>query len=1435
MADIALRVYLEEIDGMIDGNRVDEAIAHLKHILGIYPKNLEAYRLLAKALLEKNRHLDAADVFQRVLSSVPDDFISHIGMAVVREDEGSLDAAIWHMERAYEVQPSNGPVQEELRRLYGKRDGAEPPRLRLSRAALARMYEKGDLYAQAIAELRAALSEDPERLDLKVMLAAALWRAKQRPEAAEASAKVLEVLPYCREANRILADVWRESGRKNEAYGYRRRLEALDPYEAYADPSQNGDGVLTVPPENVRIPRLETPYGEGGFGPADANRPDWMEALGIEYDQPTAAAPAAESPDWLNNIGVSAEATMPGEPGGAPAAEGGDWLSALRGDSGAEQTAPATADIPDWFQSSAEGQPSQAEASDWMAGLGTTAGAAAVTQAAAGGEDWLRMLDQTGEQQPAAEQPAQAAEAESADIPSWMTQDVSASRPALPRDTGKAAPGMTAFLTAMSETPTAEPHVPTASAEADVPDWLRADVAETAATRTGVQLNAPTGDEASDWFAAGKPAVAATPAETEAEVPDWLRGGPVEEGQPAAPTPAAEIPDWLKSSEPVAATPTATTQAEVPDWLRGSAPEEEAVTPAPAAEAPDWLRASEPAAPAEAEVPDWLTPGAPVSAAPAAPAAELPDWLKTSEAPAEAASTEAEAPDWLSATAEKEPAIPAADIPDWLKAPEPSAPVAATKTGVTDWLEKVAPAAPAAPVKEEAEIPDWLKPSEPAAQAPTAKTGVTDWLTKSAPPPVVPTAAQLAPEDVPAWLRPSEPVEASAEAMPDWLKPGEEEQPIAPEEKEKIMAHAAEEIPDWMAAAGWVPRDPSIPLDQVGAVVAQEDVVAPPEPAEMPEWLQSLKPPEEPHPAVAASGEAPEWLRQAMEGKPGEPPKAAAPAAKPEAAVPESAAAPSAAKPAPSDMSADEALAWLEELAQKQGAKEEELVTKRTSEVPDWIRKPPAEEEAPETPQAIAEPEAALPDWLRTPAEVEAARASATTPEWLRAPAEAEQLPAAPEPAMAAPPPSEDAALAWLEALAAKQGAKPEELVTKPEVREQVETPTWLRAPAPETAEPQSTSQAEAPAPSDVTPSEDEALAWLESVAAKQGAKPEELVTNTAEPEPAPTMSEAGKPEWLKQMEAEADQYEAMAKAQPEPAEPVAVSVPSSEDEALAWLESLAAKQGAKPEELVTKPGVRAEEMPAWVREAQEASVPPTPEPMEAEPEPAIAEAEKPEWLKQMEAEADQYEATAKAQPAPAEPAPAPKPEELPAWLAAAPEPQPSEAEAAEWMPMASGAAEPKHVPPETEPLPAWLAAAPEPGEPEAPAWAPMASAEPARPAAEAAKPDSTPQRPKPAKPKAPRKRPVRPSRLRSGEEPEIVLALARQRLAENNFGESFDVYSELIHSSGMLEDVIADLEAANQKNPGMPELLRTLGDAYMRNNQLRRALDTYKQALQQL
>ena len=205
MASIPLRVYNREIENMIDTGQVEEAAAHSIHILKTIPKHLGTYRLLGKAMLENQHYSDAADVFQRVLSSVPDDFIANLGMSIIREDEGNIEAAIWHMERAFETQPSNAAIQEELRRLYGKRDGMEPPKVRLTRGALARMYARGNLYVQAIAELRAALSEDPLRPDLQVLLAEMYHLAGQRVECVDVCSALLKKLPYCLKANLLLA------------------------------------------------------------------------------------------------------------------------------------------------------------------------------------------------------------------------------------------------------------------------------------------------------------------------------------------------------------------------------------------------------------------------------------------------------------------------------------------------------------------------------------------------------------------------------------------------------------------------------------------------------------------------------------------------------------------------------------------------------------------------------------------------------------------------------------------------------------------------------------------------------------------------------------------------------------------------------------------------------------------------------------------------------------------------------------------------------------------------------------------------------------------------------------------------------------------------------------------------------------------------------
>ncbi|MBS3751535.1 MAG: tetratricopeptide repeat protein, partial [Anaerolineales bacterium] len=81
MAKISLRSYIREIDSLVDQERFDEAIAHCRHILSQFPKHIDTYRLLGKAYLERNQNSNAADIFQRVLSAIPDDFVSHIGMS----------------------------------------------------------------------------------------------------------------------------------------------------------------------------------------------------------------------------------------------------------------------------------------------------------------------------------------------------------------------------------------------------------------------------------------------------------------------------------------------------------------------------------------------------------------------------------------------------------------------------------------------------------------------------------------------------------------------------------------------------------------------------------------------------------------------------------------------------------------------------------------------------------------------------------------------------------------------------------------------------------------------------------------------------------------------------------------------------------------------------------------------------------------------------------------------------------------------------------------------------------------------------------------------------------------------------------------------------------------------------------------------------------
>ncbi len=246
----------------------------------IIPKHVDIYRLLGKAFLERQRYRDAADMFMRVLAIFPDDFVAHIGISIVREEQDNIDQAIFHMERAFEVQPSNTAIQDELKRLYNKRDGVAPAKIRLTHPALARLYSKGDLNQQAVGELRVALDESQFRPDILAQLAELYVKENQTSEAIETCNKLIERLPYCFGALNVLTRLLPGTPFAKDVPMYQSRLNELDPYNALK--SSVSQPLNEISDDSVTIePLIWEPDAQ-----LPVNKSDWATSLGIKLVEP---------------------------------------------------------------------------------------------------------------------------------------------------------------------------------------------------------------------------------------------------------------------------------------------------------------------------------------------------------------------------------------------------------------------------------------------------------------------------------------------------------------------------------------------------------------------------------------------------------------------------------------------------------------------------------------------------------------------------------------------------------------------------------------------------------------------------------------------------------------------------------------------------------------------------------------------------------------------------------------------------------------------------------------------------------------------------------------------------------------------------------------------------------------------------------------------
>jgi tetratricopeptide (TPR) repeat protein len=258
-----LRSVLQALERELDAGDAQGAALGCQKVLEIFPRNLAAYRMLGKAYLLLGEYPQAADIFLRLLSAEPDDITAHLGLALLREQEDKLEAALWHCQRAGEVQPASQVLKDETARLLRLRQPAAeaggqprattslPDPTGLSRAALARLYLQGGCYPQASAELEAAIAEQPERNDLLPLLSEAYAQAGQREQALQAGQAALQKLPFSLVANRVAFQSLVQMGEAEQAQPYRQRLQDLDPYWATVTPEV--PHALRVPDEAVMI------------------------------------------------------------------------------------------------------------------------------------------------------------------------------------------------------------------------------------------------------------------------------------------------------------------------------------------------------------------------------------------------------------------------------------------------------------------------------------------------------------------------------------------------------------------------------------------------------------------------------------------------------------------------------------------------------------------------------------------------------------------------------------------------------------------------------------------------------------------------------------------------------------------------------------------------------------------------------------------------------------------------------------------------------------------------------------------------------------------------------------------------------------------------------------------------------------------------------
>ena len=362
-----------------------------------------------------------------------------------------------------------------------------------------------------------------------------------------------------------------------------------------------------------------------------------------------------------------------------------------------------------------------------------------------------------------------------------------------------------------------------------------------------------------------------------------------------------------------------------------------------------------------------------------------------------------------------------------------------------------------------------------------------------------------------------------------------------------------------------------------------------------------------------------------------------------------------------------------------------------------------------------------------------------------------------------------DDSFAWLENLAAKQGAS-EGLLTKPEERLQ-EEPEWVKQAKDLSAQQQPTPVSEQP---------DDTEAWLKDLAEKESA-----------PEMPAKMLDVDIPAWMDNMERDET-----------PAAEVSAPASTADDQS-DWIGALESPAPVEEEKS------RDDELPNWLSELDQE---------EKQIATSTDHDDLPEWLRGEEVA----------------PAQIPEPTRTTDWRPAEakqPEPEPEST-------YTPPAAEEKQSEPEliySPPLMEEKQPEPEVAKPLPPISFDMPEEQPQ--AVRQQKEETEPEPQKPERPPVSTSPYAEPVVTRRGTGMAVmpatdpVLGMARNEFSRSNIPGALESYGKLIKKARYLDEVIHDLREALYRYPVEVNIWQSLGDAYMRANRLQDALDAYTKA----